>query len=150
MNYGERQLKINPANMDDIRNKTMMKEIDIRMSNMKEYCGFLQETHETISIDQETENYRYISTAAQPTDGATNGKGIGGVASLVKKGWRINIMGITWYSHRCVKVKIRTNMSKKTIHLINTYAPHMWYKRNERDTYWREMKYILDQIPKAI
>ena len=93
--YGKRQLKIVSSNIDDLRNKTMLKELDIRMSNMKADLVCLQETHETKSTDQETENYRYISTAAQPTDGATNGKGIGGVASLVKKGWRINIMGIT-------------------------------------------------------
>ena len=46
-----------------------------------------------------------------------------------------------------MKVKLRTNVNKKNIHLINTYAPHMNYGRNGRDTYWREVKYILDQIP---
>ena len=95
--YGERQLKIISANIDDIRNKATLKELDIRMANMKADFVCLQETHETISTDQETENYRYISTAAQPTDGRTSEKGIGGIAILVKKEWRNNIIKITRY-----------------------------------------------------
>ena len=88
MEYGGRQLGIISANIDYIRNKTMLKELDIRMSNMKADFVCLQETHDTISTDQETDNYRYISTAAQPTGGKTNEKGIGWIAILINKEWR--------------------------------------------------------------
>ena len=119
--YGERQLKIVSANIDDLRNKTMRKELDIRMGNMKAGLVCLQETHETTSTDQETENYRYISTAALPITGKTDEKGIGGVAILINKKWCDNIMEINRYSHRSMEVEIRTNVNTKTIHLINTH-----------------------------
>ena len=70
------------------------------MSNMKADLVCIQETHDTTSTDQETENYRYISTGAQPTDGETNEKGIGGGGNSDKKERRSNIVEIMRYSHR--------------------------------------------------
>ena len=99
----------------------MMKERDIRMASMKSDLVSPQETHETTSAGQETEYYRYISTAAQPTTGKTNEKGIGCVAILIKKEWRNNISESTRYSHRSMKVKIRTNANKKPF----TLSTHM-------------------------
>ena len=129
MEYGARQLKIVSANMDDIRSKTMLKELDIRMANMKADFARLQETHETTPADQEMENYRYISTAAQPTDGKANEKGIGGVAILIKKEWRDNIVGIARYSHRCMKIELGANIKKN--HPPNKYicATHGIWKK---------------------
>ena len=47
-----------------------------------------------------------------------------------------------------MKTQLQTNMNKRTLHLINTYAPQMCYGRNERDAYWGDVKYILGKIPK--
>ena len=47
-----------------------------------------------------------------------------------------------------MKIELRTNIKEKTIHLINTYAPHMGYARSERDAYWSEIKFILNKIPR--
>ena len=77
-----------------------------------------------------------------------NEKGIGGVAIVIKKVWGNNITEIARYSHRCMEIKLRTNVYAKTLHLINTYAPNMSYGRKERDAYWKEIKYILAQMPK--
>ena len=136
------------ANVDDLRNQSTIRELDIRAANSKIGLVCIQETHEAIPTDQETENYRYISAAAQPINGKANEKGIGWAAVMVKKEWGNTITEIARYSHRCIKIKIQTNMKSKTLHLINTYAPHMRYGRQERDEYWREIKYILDTIPK--
>ena len=44
------------------------------MFNMRADLVCIQETHDTTSTDQETANYRYISTGAQPIDGEINEK----------------------------------------------------------------------------
>ena len=149
--YGDRQLKVVSANIDDIRRQIILKEIDFMMARSKVDIVCIQETHATTSTDQKTQNYRYISSATQPITGKVNEKGIGGgVAIVVKKEWSCNIVDITRYSRRCIKIKLRTNMDTKTLHLINTYAPHMFYRRKERDTYWQEIKYMIGQIPKNL
>ena len=43
---------------------------------------------------------------------------------------------------------MQTNIKCKTIQILNTYAPHMGYATNEHDTYWQELKGILQNMNK--
>ena len=80
--------------------------------------------------------------------GGLNEDGSGGSAILFKKGRIENITEIASYAQRCMEINLQTHMGKRTLYIINTYAPHMCYGRNGRAEYWEEIKYIPDQIPK--
>ena len=123
--YGEHQLKVISANIDDLRNATALRGLDIRMGDAKADLICIPETHETISAGRETQRYRYISAAAHHITGKTNEKGNGGVAIRIKKARGSKVTEITRNSHRRMAIQLQTNMNKRTLHLISTYAPRM-------------------------
>ena len=71
--------------MDGLRRHLSLRELEIRLAHMKADLACIQETHDANTKDLEIENYRYISTAAQPVTGKENEKGIGGWQSSLKK-----------------------------------------------------------------
>ena len=92
--------------------------------------------------------YRCISTAAITNTTKQNAKGKGGAAIMIKNEWIDNIEQINRYPHRIMEVIIQTGVATKKLHILNTYAPHMCYAQ-EREKYWKEVKSILNKIPKT-
>ena len=65
--YGDRTQMIIAANVDGVRNRTSLHELDIRMDHMDVDIVCIQEAHQTQSLDMHTQGYRYISYAAKST-----------------------------------------------------------------------------------
>ena len=150
INYGERCIKIASANMGDVRNNETLNELDIRMEHAKVDILCIQETHNTQNEDKKTKNYRYISSAALPGQNNENNcgnKGIGGVAILIKQSWNNNVKKIERHTHRCMKITMETGIGNKKLHILNTYAPHMGYRRKDRDEYWSIIKKVMGETP---
>ena len=106
-------MKVISANIDDMRNDTIINELDIRMSQIKADIICIQETHNTKTEDHKTENYRYISTAAEKVTGKENEKGNGGISIMIKNEWAENIEKITRYTTRCMKITLTTGLRKR-------------------------------------
>ena len=115
---------------------------------MKADIVCIQETHNVITEDKWIGNFRYISNAAKSINNNKNEKGIGGIAIMIKEDWYQNIEKITRHSNRSIQIALNTGDKNKKLQILNTYAPHMGYGKEDRDEYWKETKGILKQIKK--
>ena len=73
---------------------------------------------------------------------ATN-KGIGGVAIAYPKELTESITDVQKIPHRIMHMALKTNARCKKIRIINSYAPHIGYGKEEQIQYWGEMGEIL-------
>ena len=146
--YGDGTPKLASGSIDGLRNQDTLYELDVRMGNMNIDIARIQETHNTISRECRTRNYRFVSAEAEHVHGATNEKGIGVVALMSKHDWGDNINKIHRRSRRRIEIILHTGQSKKQLHIINTYAPHMGYSKGDRGEYWEELKLPIGNIAK--
>ena len=68
--YGDRKLKIIAADIDELRNKTTLHELDVRMNHMDVDILRIQETRHTQSMTLHAQEY--ISVAAKSKTGIFN------------------------------------------------------------------------------
>ena len=77
-----------------------------------------------------------------------NKKGIGGVAIVIKEECCKEIAKITRRPHRNVQITLNTGNSDRELQILNSYAPHMGYIREQREAYWKAIKNTLQTIIK--
>ena len=125
--------------MDDMRSMEARCEFEIRMRSSNVDISRIQETHNTISAGEKC-TITDISTAARQITKQPDEKAYGGIEIMIKNARGGNILQTTRYSHRCIEITLQTGVGNKNLHIINTYAPHMGYSREERGKYWKLIK----------
>jgi len=135
--------------MGDMGNRNAQHELGVRMEHMKADIVCIQETHNTETEENDIGDYRYISIGARKNNNEKNEKGTGGVAIMVKKEWSRNITKITRRSHRRIQMTMTTGSPGKELQVLNTYSPHMGYRKEQRDERWNEVKNTMRTIKKG-
>ena len=92
--------------------------------------------------------YIYFCHCRNPVRGNENQQNIkGGVAIAIRKTYNNNIYQINRIDKRIIEIRLKTGKSIKNISILNSYAPHMSYDKEEIKEYWARIQKYIDTIP---
>ena len=98
----------------------------------------IQETHngkiDTITYDNYTIIYGGCKTVKIDTSNTYTRKA--GVAIAVKNILIENICSVQRINGRIMTIEVKTDKKLKNLYIINSYAPHHGYERDEQEEYW--------------
>ena len=149
INYGNRNLKLGSYNVDTLRTNEAIESLlhNLNQNNIDIAC--IQETHnESIEI-KEYENYIIIygGCAEIKSNNSNLISRKAGVAIAVKKKLKENISNIQRINERIITIVLKTDKSIKDIKIINSYAPHHGYEKEEQEKYWNLINNQINNMP---